>query len=81
MQILCKPSDHAADVRCNICGQGFTLYWTRSHAEDRMTAAQIQAALHLHHDGSDSAAMHPPAAFSLSVAPAAGYFESLGAYA
>jgi hypothetical protein len=81
MQILCKASDTVADVRCTICGQAFLIYWTRSCAEDRSTRVEIQQALCSHHHDSTAPAAHPPVEFSVSIKPAPGYFDSLGAYA
>ncbi|HSU19732.1 MAG TPA: hypothetical protein VLI45_08315 [Acidobacteriaceae bacterium] len=78
MQILCKASDHACDVRCSVCGQGFLIYWTRSSAEDRTAAAEVGEMLCAQHRDSSA---HPSLEFSLSVAPKPGYMETLGAYA
>ncbi|HEX4154539.1 MAG TPA: hypothetical protein VHY48_02890 [Acidobacteriaceae bacterium] len=81
MQILCKASDSVNDVRCSVCGQGFLIYWTRSCAEDRSARTQIQQVLSSHHVGNGGPAAHPPVEFSVAVTPAAGYMETLGAYA
>lgn len=80
MQILCKASDHACDVRCAVCGQGFLVYWTRSCAEDRTTdLSELLCAHHLH--GLPGPSAHPSREFAISVDPRAGYTETLGAYA
>jgi hypothetical protein len=80
MQILCRASDTVCDVHCAVCGQGFLVYWTRSCADDRTRdISELLCAHHLHGGAAPSA--HPSLEFSLSVAPRAGYMETLGAYA
>jgi hypothetical protein len=81
MQVHCKASDTVTDVRCNICGQGFLIYWTRSSAEDRATRAEIQQTLTSHHRDSAGPSAHPAAEFFVAVSPMPGYLDSLGAYA
>jgi hypothetical protein len=66
MQVLCKASNSASDIRCNICGQGFLVYWTRTSPVERAAAREgILKALRAHHDGSDAASVHPTAGFNL----------------
>jgi hypothetical protein len=81
MHVHCKASDTVNDLRCNICGQGFLIYWTRSSAEDAPTRAEIQQILCSHHHDSAGPSAHPQLEFFVSVSPMPGYFESLGAYA
>jgi len=52
MQVLCKASNTASDVRCNVCGQGFLVYWTRSSLRE-------------HHRQSDAPHAHPRMGFHL----------------
>jgi hypothetical protein len=80
MQILCKASDSACDVRCSVCGQAFQVYWTRSCAQDHGCSAHLQEILAAHHCGANTGA-HPQREFSLSISPHPGYSETLGAYA
>jgi hypothetical protein len=81
MQILCKASETACDVRCTVCGQGFQVFWTRSWAKDHTSTTDIQEILACQHREAAGSAAHPAREFSVSIAPHPGYFESLGAYA
>ena len=66
MQVLCKASNSASDIRCNICGQGFLVYWTRTSLAERAAArAGILQALRGHHTETDAASAHPTAGFNL----------------
>jgi hypothetical protein len=67
MQVLCKASNTASDIQCEVCGQGFHLYWTRtSHKEREAYRARIQKALREQHaDPSHAASAHPSAGFNL----------------
>ncbi len=66
MQVLCKASSTASDVRCNVCGQGFLVYWTRTSATDRAARREeILQALRHHHVANDAASAHPSAGFNL----------------
>ena len=66
MQVLCKASNSASDIRCNICGQGFLVYWTRTSPSERLAAREwILKELRAQHDGTDAAAPHPAAGFNL----------------
>lgn len=66
MQVLCKASNNASDIRCNICGQGFLVYWTRSSAEERTAAREwILEGLRSHHEENDQNSAHPAAGFNL----------------
>jgi hypothetical protein len=66
MQVLCKASNNASDIRCKVCGQGFLVYWTRTSLAERAAArAGIEQALRAHHDTDDSASAHPTAGFNL----------------
>lgn len=67
MQVLCKASTTASDIQCEICGQGFHLYWTRTSRKEREAyRAKIQKALREQHaDASADASAHPSAGFNL----------------
>jgi hypothetical protein len=66
MQILCKASTNASDIRCNVCGQGFLVYWTHTSTAERSFAHDsILAALRGHHLGSEDASVHPMMGFSV----------------
>ena len=66
MQVLCKASNSASDIRCNICGQGFLVYWTTTSASDRADAREgILQALRGHHSSSEDASVHPKSGFNL----------------
>jgi len=50
MQVLCKASNTASDIRCNICGQGFLVYFTRTSIQERsQRRTEILQALRDHH--------------------------------
>ena len=66
MQVLCKASNTACDVRCQVCGQGFLVYWTRSAPGEREhRREEIVQALREHHSADQSATAHPEAGFTL----------------
>jgi len=66
MQVLCKASNNVSDIRCNVCGQGFLVYWTRTSATERGFAREsILQGLRGHHATSDDASAHPACGFVL----------------
>lgn len=68
MQVLCKPSENAADVRCLICGEGFVVYWERtSKSEQGQTISVIQQTLIEHHTSAagDETRPHPQGPFNI----------------
>lgn len=66
MQVLCKASNNASDIRCTVCGQGFLVYWTRSSAEERAAARTwIQEGLRAQHTHTDQAHAHPGVGFNM----------------
>jgi len=66
MQVLCKMSMTASDVRCNVCGQGFVVYWERhSLAEQEEARALVQKQLANHHRMTDDNGAHPPQSFNV----------------
>jgi hypothetical protein len=66
MQVLCKASNSVSDIRCNVCGQGFLVYWTRTSSTGRGFAREgIQQGLRAQHMGSEDASVHPAVGFNL----------------
>jgi hypothetical protein len=66
MQVLCKASDTAGDIRCKICGQGFVLYFTRSNEKQQAEARyEIQLALRDQHLATDAPEAHPQTGFNV----------------
>ena len=66
MQVLCKASNTASDVRCSVCGQGFLVYWTRTSADERRKRrAEIVQTLREHHTDNNGPEAHPQAGFNL----------------
>ena len=68
MQVLCKVSNSAEDVRCSVCGQGFLVYWARtSRTEQESTRRSIVEALANQHASSDSVSpqVHPRTGFTV----------------
>ena len=66
MQVLCKISNSASDVRCKVCGQGFLVYWSRSsRAEQDATRRRVIEALAQQHTLSNSDHVHPRTGFNI----------------
>jgi hypothetical protein len=66
MQVLCKISDSASDVHCEICGQGFRVFWSRTAREEQQEALnKVRKALAAHHTGSTQANSHPSTSFNV----------------
>jgi hypothetical protein len=66
MQVLCKMSTTASDVRCNVCGQGFVVYWERhSPSEQEEARALVQKQLADHHRMANDSGAHPPQSFNV----------------
>jgi hypothetical protein len=66
MQVLCKASNTASDIRCSVCGQGFLVYWTRTSREEQAGAREeIQQALRRHHENATGENAHPTSGFNL----------------
>jgi hypothetical protein len=66
MQVLCKASMTASDVRCSVCGQGFIVYWERNSLEEQAAArAMVQKQLADHHRESGAHDVHPVAGFNV----------------
>jgi hypothetical protein len=57
-------TNHNAETRCCICGQGFVMFWEReSHAERREILFEIQKTLCNHHRTQSGEHVHPKADF------------------
>jgi len=41
MQVLLRRSNFRQDIQCNVCGQGFRLYWELNSAAERATMRSI----------------------------------------
>jgi len=66
MQVLCKMSMTESDVRCNVCGQGFVVYWERQSRDEQAAARSlVQKQLADHHRITDDAGAHPPVGFNV----------------
>ena len=77
MQVLCKASNAASDVRCSVCGQGFLVYWVRTAADLRgAMRTEIAGMLRGHHDGAGGAEVHPAGEFHLPVWHGDGAFSA-----
>ena len=77
MQVLCKASNTASDIRCSICGQGFLVYFTRTSPQERdQRRSEIQLALREHHLTSNHLSAHPLEAFNLPAWSGAPQFSA-----
>jgi len=71
MQVLLRRSEFRQDVNCEVCGQGFRLYWEQNSPGERTTMrAIVLGELRDHHSleqgGDKTSAAHP---FDLFRAP------------
>jgi len=77
MQVLCKASNAASDVRCHVCGQGFLVYWVRTAADVRgAMRTEIAQMLRGHHEGAEGSHVHPAGEFHLPVWHGDGEFSA-----
>ena len=69
MQVLLRKSDEKHDLKCDVCGQGFRLYWERpSSSEQEPMRAIVQDELGQHHSGTPadlSREAHPAVPFNV----------------
>jgi hypothetical protein len=70
MQVLLKRSETRHDIHCNLCGQGFRIYWNRSSAAEQATMrAIVLGELRGHHasesGGDKTPFAHPIVSFTL----------------
>ncbi len=64
MQVLCKSNSERAEIRCEVCGQGFALYWERQTTQEQAEAlAEVRVALKNHHRSETTASAHPVSGF------------------
>jgi hypothetical protein len=66
MQVLCKATKGEGDIKCNICGQAFSLYYTRTNSKERLAIRhELQLAFRDQHLGTDEATAHPEHGFTI----------------
>ena len=66
MQVLLKKSSEPHDIQCNVCNQGFRVYWERTSAAEReKMLAEVQEELSQHHIGDQTHNAHPSQLFNL----------------
>ncbi len=76
MQVLLRKSEEKQDVQCNICGQGFRLYWERTSLEEQASMRGIVLdELVQHHAVDKSRAAHPHTPFNLPSWPGPPQFS------
>ena len=64
MQVLCKGTESEADFQCEVCGQGFALFWERAAGGERAQGIEeIRKTLRHHHRVSPDAKVHPQSGF------------------
>jgi hypothetical protein len=63
MQVLLKSSNESAEIRCDLCGQGFLLYWERHTELEADTLREVEAALRDQHRDKNGAGAHPEHGF------------------
>jgi len=64
MQVLCKTSNISIETRCEVCGQGFSLYWERQTAVEKAEMLrEVEAVLRRHHRKATGMAAHPVQGF------------------
>ena len=66
MQVLIRKSDIKQDVQCNVCGQGFRLYWERtSVVEQEATLNTVLDSLLQDHATDLTSAAHTDAPYTV----------------
>jgi hypothetical protein len=66
MQVLCKSTNEQGDIRCKICGQAFSLYYTRTNAKERLAIHhELQLSFRDQHLGTDERHAHPENGFTV----------------
>ena len=67
MQVLIERSNVGSDVRCEVCGQGFIVYWDWASRQARMDARTlVMSALREHHeDETTGHHVHPDERFAI----------------
>jgi hypothetical protein len=65
MQVLIRKSDEKHDLKCDMCGQGFRLYWERPSAEEQAAILPaVQNELREQHATDSTSAAHPDKPFN-----------------
>ena len=69
MQVLLRKSDEKHEIRCDVCGQGFRLYWERSSMDEQeaMRPAVLDELRQQHADAASdpSPGAHPSGPFNV----------------
>jgi hypothetical protein len=66
MQVLIRKSDIKQDVQCDVCGQGFRLYWERTSLEEQAAMRQtVIQSLHQDHAVDQTSAAHADAPYNV----------------
>ena len=69
MQVLLRKSDEGEDLKCDVCGQGFRLYWERSSLDEQEAMRPaVQEELRQQHMGAPSdpsPGAHPSGPFNI----------------
>ena len=79
MRVICKKSMMGDDVRCEVCGQGFVVFW-----QGRVQVRQLERQLvldHLrmqHEQAGRGAKVHPAVAFDVLLWDGAAFGEAVG---
>jgi len=64
MQVLCKSTNGASELTCNVCGQGFVMFWDRQSRAERVEAIRdIQQTLRYQHRSEKGPDAHPNGGF------------------
>jgi len=68
MRVICKKSMIGSDVRCQVCGQGFVVFWQGRVQARQMERAFVMQHLRMQHDsGTNGSEAHPAAAFDVPI--------------
>jgi hypothetical protein len=64
MQVYCEHDNRHPDIHCNLCGQGFVVYWEGQSRPERSDALlEVEKALRDHHRLHPGAKAHPAHGF------------------
>ena len=64
MQVQRKSSSETIEAQCDVCGQGFTLYWERQTPAEKADAREaVESVLRDHHRIRQDADAHPDSGF------------------
>lgn len=67
MQVLIERSNVGSDVRCQVCGQGFIVYWDWASRQARVAAREVvmTALSEQHEDATTGHHVHPEERFAV----------------